>query len=425
MNKIALVLLVFFLLTSCKSSEKFSGFSYDPPGVTNTSDRETTPQKRRVIGAGEPRVWISNEFEGARMNDFYAVNDSLFEVFIKPENAPINNSPWFGFKIWAEEPRNVTLRLTYHDARHRYQPKVYLEPTLFSENPADTSYYLPIETVFDSVNGTASFDLFVGEVPLIVTAQFPFTSRNFEQILKAPQIQNLATTKVIGYSHLNRPIYEVEVDQTDTEGEKGVLIILSRQHPPEIPGFLSSLAFMEELLSGSELAKKFRQYFIIKAYPFINPDGVDNGHWRHNNAGVDLNRDWENFNQPETRAVRDALLPLLNDPDKKVYYGIDFHSTNENIFYPIEESVVTFPDNITQKWYELIVESNAEIFVNYEEFDTSSPIAKNWIYKTFGADAVTYEVNDKLTISDIEILSQSSAQHLMSLLLDAYIKNNY
>lgn len=425
MYKIALSVSVFFLLVSCKSSENFSGFSYDPPGVTNTSDREITPQKRRVIGVGQPRIWVSNEFEGARVSDFYAINDSLFEILIKPENAPINNSPWFGFKVWTQEPRQVTFQLAYEDARHRYQPKVYLEPNLFSDNPIDTSYTFPLEMVYDSTNNTASFDLFIGEIPLIITAQFPFTSRNFEQLLQAPTIKNLATTRVIGYSHLNRPIHEIEVDQTDTEGKKGVLIILSRQHPPEIPGFLSSLAFMEELLSDSELAKRFRQHFIIKAYPFINPDGVDNGHWRHNNAGVDLNRDWINFNQPETRAVRDALLPLLNEPDKKVYYGIDFHSTNENIFYPIEESIVTFPDNITQKWYPLIVESNPDIYVNYEEFDTTSPIAKNWIYRTFGADAVTYEVDDKLTISDIEILSQSSAQHLMSLLLEAFIKNNY
>jgi hypothetical protein len=31
-----------------------------------------------------------------------------------------------------------------------------------------------------------------------------------------------------------------------------------------------------------------------------NPDGVDKGHWRLNDGGVDLNRDWGPFTQPET-----------------------------------------------------------------------------------------------------------------------------
>ena len=41
--------------------------------------------------------------------------------------------------------------------------------------------------------------------------------------------------------------------------------------------------------------------------PLANPDGVEQGHWRHNAQGVDLNRDWDRFQQPETRALRDEF----------------------------------------------------------------------------------------------------------------------
>ncbi len=424
MKKLLLIPFVTLFLLSCKSTEDFTGFSYDPPGVTNTSDKKIEFQKRRVIGAGTPKVWVSNEFSGARMNDFYAIDDTTFRVVIRPENSPINNSPWFSFRIRAEERRKIRLQLAYKDARHRYQPKVYFESNVFSSSPADSLYPYPVEVVTDTATGYGTFDLVVGETPLIVTAQYPFNSLIFSRALDSPSIQQLANTKVVGFSHYGRPIYEIEVDQT-TKQQKGVLVILSRQHPPEVSGFMASLAFLEELLSDSELAKTFREHFIIKAYPMINPDGVDNGHWRHNAAGVDLNRDWINFNQPETRAVRDALLPILEDSLKTVYYGIDFHSTNENIFYPINEDIQTFPDNVTQRWFKLIVESNPEIPFNYEEFDTQSPISKNWLFRTFGADAVTFEVDDELNAFDIESLSQSAAQHLMNLLLDEYIKKNY
>ncbi|HBQ61210.1 MAG TPA: hypothetical protein DD671_16725, partial [Balneolaceae bacterium] len=65
---------------------------------------------------------------------------------------------------------------------------------------------------------------------------------------------------------------------------------------PEVTGYRSSLYFLEELASDSELAARFRQTFVIKAFPLLNPDGADMGHWRHNAGGIDLNRDWENFN---------------------------------------------------------------------------------------------------------------------------------
>lgn len=424
MKKLFIIPVVILFLFSCKSSEEFSGFSYDPPGVTNTSDKKIEFQKRRVIGAGSPKVWVGNEFLGARMNDFYAIDDTTFRVVIAPENSPINNSPWYSFRIWGQERRKIRLQLAYKDGRHRYQPKVYFESNIFSAIPVDSLYPYPVEVLTDTATGYGSFDLVVGESPLIVTAQYPFNTLIFSKVLVSPSIQQLANTKVIGFSHYGRPIYEIEVDQTSKE-RKGVLVILSRQHPPEVSGFMASLAFLEELLSNSELANRFRDHFIIKAYPMINPDGVDNGHWRHNAAGVDLNRDWVNFNQPETRAVRDALLPILQDSLKTVYYGIDFHSTDENIFYPIYEDIQTFPDNVTQRWFKLIVESHPDIPFNYEEFDTRSPIAKNWLYRTFGADAVTFEVDDELNAFDIETMAKNSAQHLMKLLLNEYIKKNY
>ena len=154
----------------------------------------------------------------------------------------------------------------------------------------------------------------------------------------------------------------------------------------------------------------------------INIDGVLNGHWRHNAGGIDLNRDWDNFNQPETKVVRDALLPILDNPSQKVYYGIDFHSTNENIFYPIDEPVKTTPDNITQRWFPLIKADNPSVRFVSEEFDTSSPISKNWMYKTFGSDALTFEMNDILDEETIEQVARSSARSLMKLLLDEKFK---
>lgn len=410
MNKFLIFILVFISLLNCKSSEEFTGFSYDPPNVTDTQDREVKPQYRRIIGAGNPTVWISNKFEGARVNDFYAINDSTFEVFIEPENFPINNSPWYAFSIWSDTARSAFLRLNYNNARHRYVPKIINNDSLYTIDPDKTFY--------DSLTQTLEFKVSLTKDPKTIAAQTITDNESFEQWLEFVSGNSFTTVKTIGKSKLGNPIKEVTISEVPNDKEAGVLILMSRQHPPEVSGFLASQFFIEELVSDSKLAKEFRSEFIVRSFPLINIDGVLNGHWRHNAGGVDLNRDWENFNQPETQAVRDALLPILNNSRKKVYYGIDFHSTNENIFYPIEESVKTSPDNITQRWVSFIKTDNPETNFTSEEFDTSSPISKNWIYKTFGADAVTYEVGDELPRETIETISRSAAQSLMKLLLD-------
>ena len=170
-------------------------------------------------------------------------------------------------------------------------------------------------------------------------------------------------------------------------------------------------------MDTDELAQNFRSNFRIIAYPMLNPDGVEQGHWRHNSSGIDLNRDWEYFRQPETRSVRDALTPLA-DGRYKVVYGIDFHSTNENVFYPINEAVITSIDNFTQRWFPLVAEANPELNFRKEEFEPNSPIAKNWIYKTFGTDALTFEVEDELNEEEMQNLGRSAAESLMKLLLN-------
>lgn len=140
MNKFLFLALIAVLFLSCKSSEEFTCFSYDPPNVTDTQDRKVNTQYRRIIGAGDPTVWISNRFEGARANDFYALNDSTFEIFIEPENAPINNSPWFAFSIWSDTSRSATLRLNYKDAKHRYIPKITVDDSLYAIDMAAAKY---------------------------------------------------------------------------------------------------------------------------------------------------------------------------------------------------------------------------------------------------------------------------------------------
>jgi hypothetical protein len=406
MFKFKILLIVSIFLSSCTSTSEFTGFSYDPPGVTDTQGKEINPQNFRVIGAGSPKVWVSNEFESARVSDFYQQSPQHFELLISPENEPINNSPWYAFSIWSDSAQTIELTLRYTDGRHRYIPKY--------------QNFTPVEIVqLDSTEGTATLRLSVDATPDTISAHRLQNIRFSELTHRfTHQLPDFITVDTVGFSVQGRPIYQLTADEIPHQESAGVLVLLSRQHPPEVSGYKTYQAFLETLLSDSELAQTFRRHFVIKAFPMLNPDGVVNGHWRHNAAGIDLNRDWQFFNQPETRAVRDALLPIHLNPNRQIFYGIDFHSTNENIFYPILEEVKTIPDNVSQRWFLKINEALPELSFVAEEFDTSSPISKNWMFNSFGADALTFEVHDELSIETIRQLGVHSAESLMRVLLD-------
>jgi cytosolic carboxypeptidase protein 6 len=123
----------------------------------------------------------------------------------------------------------------------------------------------------------------------------------------------------------------------DTAASRHVLVI-SRQHPPEVTGTIALVAFVEEITGNSPLAHEFRRHFRTHIVPIMNPDGVDLGHWRHNTRGVDLNRDWIDFLQPETRMVRVAFLRETSRPGAAVWFATDFHSTQRDVTYEVGDS---------------------------------------------------------------------------------------
>lgn len=409
-------LIILFLIQGCKSGEPFTGYSYDPEGVTNTADREINHQPKRTIGFLSDGVWITNEFPGARANDVVRVGRHHYKILIHPEISPINNSPWYGFRIWADDSLSVKVELEYSNGSQRYIPVV-------SANNGESwikSDSTDFEIVEDSGNGL--IHLKITSEPLWVSAQEVHTTAHFGTWLSEISNKPFIQRRVIGSSHQGRPIVMMNMAEASSEPVKGVILVYGRQHPPEVPGYLTGLYFLETLAGDSELSRQFRQYFDVWAIPLMNPDGADNGHWRTNAAGVDLNRDWQFFNQPETEAVRRALMPLTRRPDKKVFYAVDFHSTGKNVFYPIIRDIQTFPHGFTYRWLDAIQLELPGIKIDVEPFDIDSPISKNWSHKTFGIDAVTFEVWDEQPREELQNFAVTSAELFMKLMIREFEK---
>ena len=174
-------------------------------------------------------------------------------------------------------------------------------------------------------------------------------------------------------------------------------------------------------MSDSELAQKFRTQFEILIFPLVNPDGVDNGNWRLNANGKDLNRDWISFDQPETKAVRDWLINSENNDSVGEYsFGIDFHTSYSGPYLLTLDTIPhSIENDLTSKWINQIeLQRNEKLDIRPRA--QSLPYCYNWMINELGIEAVTYEEGDEIDRAVIRERAADYANILMNLLLDKY-----
>ena len=195
---------------------------------------------------------------------------------------------------------------------------------------------------------------------------------------------------------------------------------ISRQHPPEVTGYLAMKSFVATIAGNSRLAKKFRRKYTTYIVPLMNPDGVDNGHWRHNAGGVDLNRDWAQFNHPETRNVRDFMAERVSKTKGKFYFGIDFHSTWDDIYYTLDPKFKGNMPGLVPKWLDAIKAATPGYDPNIRPSDKIEPtaVSRNYFFKAHGAEALVFEIVDNTDREHIKEKGRISAEKLMELLLE-------
>ena len=391
------------LLTGC-SSRHLPGLSYDPPGSTDTRDKLVQLQNRQVFSFEEAGVFFSNKLEGGRLNEVTQTGEGAFTLRILPENSPINNSAWYAFQVWADTTTPVTLTLSYQAGRHRYHPKISADGKNWKA--LDEAAFHP-----DSTAQSATLNLNAGRDTLWVAAQEMITSSRFAQWFTSMNERPSVHWDTLGYSREGRPLHLLTIGKRVPE--RGYILVISRQHPPEVTGSIAAMQFLETLAGGSPEAVHFRNRYTVLAVPLMNPDGVDAGHWRHNLGGVDLNRDWGPFNQIETRAASQYFLRLKQDPRRPVFFGIDFHSTSKDVFYTLDRVLQTTPPGLTDLWLAGIQKRLPEYTLVDEPGGLGSPVSKNWFYETFGAPAVTYEVGDRTDRQRIRDVASVAAFSLM------------
>lgn len=394
--KILLLLLILpSVLIAQQAPERFKG--QEPIKAVNTESKPILSQWKGIYTLGD--TYISNDFNGARVNAAELLNDGTIKITILPENQPINQSPWYAFKIWSDTEKSVSIKLAYpENVKHRYDPKISIDSKTWLEKSGkvEKNEFLFTQTISPK--------------PILIASQPLITSNEVEQWIKQLKASKAASA---GTSTLGKSIPVLEIGNLKS---KHKIIILGRQHPPEVTGHLALQHFVETLTAKT--AKDFRKNYHIIVFPLVNPDGVDGGHWRHNQGGVDLNRDWSDFNQTETRAIRDYLKTNIK-PTDTVHFAIDFHSTHDDIYYTLDPKFKTNSPGLIDSWL-------AELKTEIKDYDPNikplyfappTSTAYSYLFETYGAESLVYEIGDKTPEEFIKKKSQKSAEIITRLLL--------
>lgn len=392
-------------LAACAPDSPFPDDAYTISATRPITDVERTTVSFEALG-----VTVSNDFEGGRFSEASVEGDSVLVLRQAPENAPINNSAWYAFKAWAPVEGTLSVRLTYEDGDHRYLPKV--------RSVGDTAWtpFDSVAVLVDEEARTATVEVPIGPDTIYVAGQEVLTSSFFDGWTESLTARAGVSRRQFGTSARGRPLRMVEAGSADAHRH---ILLISRQHPPEVTGTLALVAFVEEMLGDSPLARDFRDRFRIHVVPLMNPDGVDLGHWRHNTGGVDLNRDWVAFHQPETQAVRDEMATVLSSEGAELWFFSDFHSTNRDVFYTLDRALETRPDDILDPWIEHLRTS----LPDYELEDAPSDggygvVSRDWAWREYRTPGMVYEVGDDTPRPLIRDVAETAARGTMQILLE-------
>ena len=311
--------------------------------------------------------------------------------------------------MWAESEKNITLELKYTYGKHRYLPKL-------SKDGKNWTALNEERVRLNRDSSMASILLEIGPDTLWIAAQELHASSKVKKWCIKQALNPGAELLSIGKSRMGRELYGLDIGIGDPN-KKDVIAILSRQHPPEVTGYLAMQSFVETILEDMALSNDFRRKYRIIVFPMMNPDGVDMGHWRHSSGGIDLNRDWAYYRQPEVKQVAEYLVKECVKNNSNLILGLDFHSTYKDVYYTLNQSDESILKNFKDYWLIGIQETLADYKANDAPGGTVTPTSKSWFYNQFNAEGITFEIGDKTPKPFIMEKGKAAAIEMMELLI--------
>ena len=248
-------LFIILLFVNCSSVKTVS---FKSP--VDTTSKPILYQPKTTYKLLDVGVFASNEFDGARLNGFEKINDSTASVIINPENLPINNSPYYAFKVWSNTSKPFYLTFTYPKGfKHRYVPKI--------KNAGTWS-------VIDSLNvfkkdSIVTIRLNLSPESQIVAAQEIQSSNDVKKWYSELASSNTKVVKLksIGKTQMGRDLPVLDIYKGSPRGKK-LIVLLTRQHPPEVTGYYAFQSFLETILNDSAISERIFKFIPCHCFSY-------------------------------------------------------------------------------------------------------------------------------------------------------------
>jgi hypothetical protein len=324
---------------------------------------------------------------------------------VVPEGRPINGSPWYAFRLDATADARARITLDYgSDYEHRYTPKYTRDGTNWASVRSRDVIVAPDER-------RVTMNLSVQQGTTFITAQ----------PIETPNAIHAWARATLAPHRFEQVEYGRSIDGQALIGYRGgdgqdLVVAMTRQHPPETTGAIAFRAFVERIMSDTPEARAFRSSHRVVLAPMPNPDGVLRGHWRWNNGGLDLNRDWREFTQPETRALRDFIQSEAQN--RRTIAFFDFHSTRRNVVYapPLDADspTVDFLPLLRERLDRAVDRPLPWTFSHSETGNTS----KRWALEALRAPGLTMELDDEASEAEAQRIGRTVADALIAYTAD-------
>jgi hypothetical protein len=156
------------------------------------------------------------------------------------------------------------------------------------------------------------------------------TLLDIEPLIK--KFKSIGEVQILGHSVARKPIYLCKAGTGKTK-----ILMWSQMHGNESTTTKALFDFFNVLENDSPIAESFLDHFTFYMLPMLNPDG-SSLYTRENGNKMDLNRDFCDLSQPESKVLFDFFKDIKPDycfnlHDQRTIYGVGYNDKPATISF--------------------------------------------------------------------------------------------
>jgi murein tripeptide amidase MpaA len=347
-----------------------------------------------------PDVRLVTDFEGASLGWHAQVGPREFYISIRHDT----NSGylrWYSFRVEGGSGEELTFRITNanetsSDSAWEWdQPVVSADAGETWSRITDTDYEGPSGRFFTFQYTPQTNSDWIAYTPVYNYSRW---LNSVEELRGHPRLDTL---EVVAMSIEGNPIHLLKVsDASVSDSTKTAVWMVARQHPADAGASWIVEGLLRWLLGQDPDASRLASRCVLYLVPFMNPDGVLDGNYLTNSAGVNLNRQWpspDSASAPSVLAVSN-LMHAYFDAGGSAEIFVDIHSRaiSRSNFLFFNGPDVTSPERAAeiQSFAEVLNRINPDFTAQGSEaWPGDITISSRWASDAFGIHGIVFEAS--------------------------------